>query len=86
MVLHIMVQANMDLGVFHETNTMDVIYTQKPSGYHILDFNATSKHQGGVLLFYRNLSHFQVEEHQKFGPNFISFHLESGKKWWYTVR
>ena len=86
MVLHIMVQANMDLGVFHETNTMDVIYMQKSSGYHILAFNATSKHQAGVLLFYRNLSHFQVEEHQRCGPNSISFHLESGKKRGYTVR
>ena len=59
-----MVQVNMDMGVFHETNSMGVIYMQISFGYHVLAYNAPSKHQGGVLVFYRNLSHFQVEEHQ----------------------
>ena len=63
LALHRMVQVNMDMGVFHETNSMGVIYMQKLSGYHVLAYNAPSKHQGGVLLFYRNLSHFQVAVH-----------------------
>ena len=73
MALHRMVQVYMDLGVFHETNSMGVINMQRTSGYHILSYNAPSKHPVGVLLFYRNLSHFQVEEHQKIVPNFTAF-------------
>ena len=86
LALHRIVQVNMDMGVFHKTNSMGVICMQKPSGYHVLAYNAPSKHQGGVLVFYRNLSQFQVEEHQQFGPTFISFHLNSGKKRCYMVR
>ena len=56
-----MSQANMDLGVFQETNLTKRIYMRESSGYKVVATEATSAHIGGVSVFYRAAEHFFVE-------------------------
>ena len=54
-------QANMDLGIFQETNCIDGIYTRESAKYHVVATDAPSQHRGGVALFYRPSPLFEVE-------------------------
>ena len=56
-----MSQANMDLGIFHETKCTDGIYTRESSGYRVVAMNMPSRHRGGVALFYILSPLFAVE-------------------------
>ena len=66
-------QANMDLGIFEETNCTEEIYTCKSAGYSVIAMDATSRHRGGVAVFYRPSPLFAVEAVHQFGPNVVSF-------------
>ena len=55
--LHRMSQANMDLGVFQETNLTKRIDTHKSSGYQVVATEAPSAHSGGVAMLYRAVYH-----------------------------
>ena len=54
-------QANMDLGVFQETNLIEGIYTRGLPGYSIVAIDAPNRHRGGVAVFHRPAPHFAVE-------------------------
>ena len=56
-----MSQANMDLGNFQETKVTDRIYTCGSYGYSVVTMDATSRHRGGVEVFYQPAPHFVVE-------------------------
>ena len=59
--LRVMSQANMDLGIFQETKCTDGIYTRESAGYRIVAPDAPLRHRGGVALFYRPSTIFEVE-------------------------
>ena len=44
-----------------------------------------SQHYVGVAVFYRLSPHYVVEGVHQFGPNVISFQLETGERRWYIV-
>ena len=76
-------QANMDLGILQETKLTDGIYNRGSAGYSVIAMDATSRHRGGVALFYRSEPHFVVEAVEKFGPNMLGFQLATGARRWY---
>ena len=80
-----MAQANIDLGVFQETECTDRIYTCDSAGYRILATDALSRHRGGVALFYRPLPLFKVEAVREYGPNVLSFKVATGARRWYII-
>ena len=65
----------MDLGVLHNTNIVDGVYTCGLDGYSIVSTNASSQHHGGVAVFYRVSPHFKIEVIHQFGPNIVRFQL-----------
>ena len=77
-----MSQANMDLGILHETNITDGIYTRGSAGYSVVATDAPSRHRGGAAIFYRPALHFAVEAVRKFGSNVIGFQLATGARRW----
>ena len=83
--LHRMSQANMDLGVFQETNLTKRIDTHKSSGYQVVATEAPSAHSGGVAMLYRAVYHCSVEALQTYRANVISFHLAAGNMQWFIV-
>ena len=80
-----MSQANMDLGIFQETNLTDGLFTPRSAGYSIVATNVPIRHRGGVTVFYRLAPHFAVEAIQKFSPNLVGFQLAKGERRWYIV-
>ena len=48
-------QANMDLGILQETKITNGVYTRGSAGYTVIATDASSRHRGGVALFYRPL-------------------------------
>ena len=61
LALRVMSQANMDLGMFQETNCTDGIYTHESAGYRVVTTDTPIRHSGGVALFYRPSPLFAVE-------------------------
>ena len=45
-----MAQANMDLGIFHDTKCTDGIYSRASAGYSVVATDAPSRHRGGVAF------------------------------------
>ena len=80
-----MSQANMDLGIFQETKCTDKIYTRESAGYRVVATDASSRHRGGVALFYRPSSLFAVEAVRQYGPNVMSFELATGAWRWCII-
>ena len=80
-----MVLANVDLGMFKETNLTDRIYTQRSARYRVVAMLAPSRHRGSVALLYRDSPTFSVEGIRQFGVNVIPCHLETGERCWYIV-
>ena len=60
MVLRGMYQANIDLGIMQETNTINGVYLRSLAGFYVLENDAPSCHCGGVTLFYKELQKFAV--------------------------
>ena len=56
-----MYQANMDLGVFQETDITKRMYMCESSGYSVVSMEAPSAHSVSVAIFYRLMGHFSVE-------------------------
>ena len=50
--LHVIVQANMDLGVLFKTKIMNGVYMRRSLDYNVIVSEAHTKHQGGVALFF----------------------------------
>ena len=75
----------MDLGIFQETKVTNGIYTCGSTGYSVIATDAPSQHRGCVAVFNRPAPYFAVEAVQKFGPNVVGFHLETGGRRWYIV-
>ena len=44
-----------------------------------------SRHCVGVAVFYRTSPIIAVEAVRQFGPNVVSFHLETGARRWYII-
>ena len=80
-----MSQSNMDLGIFQETKVIDGIYTRSSAGYSVVTTDMPSRHRGRVAVFYRPAPHFALEAVQKFLPNVVGFHLDTGEWRWYIV-
>ena len=80
-----MAQENMDLGVVQDNKITYSVYMSKFSGYHVMSTNKPSQHWRGVVVFYCNSPHFQVEVHNQFGPSVFSFQMASWGEWWYVV-
>ena len=55
-----MYQANMDLGVFQETDLTKRMYMCESSGYSVVSMEAPSAHSGNVIVFYRATEHLSV--------------------------
>ena len=75
-----MSQANMDLGILHETKLTDGVYTRGSAGHNVIATDAPSRHRGGVALFYRSTPHFVVEAVERCGPNVMGFQVATGRK------
>jgi exonuclease III len=74
---------NVDIGVLTETKLTDDFHPMKSNGYDIITTQATSRHQGGVALFFDNTSDvFVVKGALAFSPNVIWAKLISGNKKW----
>ena len=83
--LHGMSQANMDLGVFQETNITKRIDICESSGYKVVVTEAPGIHIGSVTVFYRATEHFSVEALQTERANVVSLHMNSGDKRWFIA-
>ena len=83
--LRAMAQANVDVGVLTEAKLPPNIYARCSSGYNVIATASPNQHQGGLAIFYRNSEHWQLEAHQTFGHNVVSFQLSSGRLRWYVV-
>ena len=70
----------MDLGIFQETKTTNVVYTRGSAGYYVVKTDALIRHRGGVVILYRPLLHFVVEAVQQFGPKVIGFKMAMGDR------
>ena len=68
-----MSQANQDLGVLHDTNIMDAVYTRGLSGYSTIATDASDRHRGRGAVFYLASLRFAVETIHQFYPNVVSF-------------
>ena len=75
----------MDLGIFQETKCTDGIYTRESSGYSVIATDVQRQHRGGVAIFYRPSPLFAVEAVTQFGPNVVSFQMETGAQRWYII-
>ena len=53
-----MEQANVELGVFQETNGTDGIYTQASAGYRVIALETPIRNSGGGFIFYWEAPHF----------------------------
>ena len=80
-----MAQANIDLGIFHDTKCTDGIYTRASAGYIVVATDAPIRHRGGVAIIYWPSPHFAVEAVRQFGPNVVGFQLETGAQRWYII-
>jgi len=74
-----------DIGLFQETKLTKGIYTRNSSGYSVLASDAPSAWSGGVALFYRENDLFEVEEQKLWGPNVLSFELQTGEDRYFIV-
>ena len=75
----------MDLGIFQETKGTEGIYTHESAGYSVVATDASSRHRGGVAVFYQPSPLFSVEAVRQFGPNVVSFQLETVARRWYII-
>ena len=73
-----MSQANLDLGIFQETNLKGGVYTRESSRYNVVATEAPIRHCSGFALFYWPSPQYAVEPIQQFGPNVVSFHMVTG--------
>ena len=73
-------QSNMDVRVFQK-----MIYIWVSYGYRVVATSETSRHRGGVTLFYWDSPTFAVEDIGQFGANFITYQLASGDRRCYIV-
>ena len=80
-----MAQTNMDLGVFFETNFMDIVYMRYSSGCQVTVTEAPRKHQGRFTVLYHNLTHCNLESIKTFVPYIIIFQMLIGQKHWNVV-
>ena len=58
--LKLMSQANLDLGIFRETNLTGGVYTDGSTGYSVIATDSLSQNCGGVVFFYLG-SHSEVQ-------------------------
>ena len=80
-----MSQANMDLGVFQETNLTKISYMFESSGYKVMAMEELSAHNGGVAVFYRAEDSFSAEALQNYRANVVRFQLASDDRRWYIM-
>ena len=80
-----MAQANINLGVLHNTKLSGGIYAQESAGYRVVTSDAPSQHCGVVAILYWEYLHFAVEAHQQHVPNIISFQMVTGDRNWFVV-
>ena len=80
-----MSQVKIDLGIFQETKVTDGIYTRGLVGYSVVAIDATSRHRGGVSVFYWPAPHFAVEAVRRFGTNVVGFQMATGERRRYIV-
>jgi hypothetical protein len=76
---------HMDLGILMEMELVEGFYTTKCEGYKIVATKAKNHHQGGVLLFYKTCTQWQIEGTKTYGPNVILVELVSGNKRWMII-
>ena len=53
--------------------------------YNDIRLDAPIRYRGGVTVFYQPSPRYVVEAIQKFRPNVIGFHLETGEIQWYII-
>ncbi|EJK60561.1 hypothetical protein THAOC_19061 [Thalassiosira oceanica] len=78
--------SNVAVAVLQETKITTDAYTKFSSGYRVQASKATSVHQGGVALCFRD-DHpdFELEEQRFFGPNVVTFRLITGRAKYYCL-
>jgi Reverse transcriptase (RNA-dependent DNA polymerase) len=67
-----------DWGVLTEAKITAGIHTRFSSGYHVVATEAPSATKGGIALFFRESTAFQVESYRRHGGNVISFMVVTG--------
>jgi hypothetical protein len=67
-----------DWGVLTEAKLTAGIHTRFSSGYHVVSTAAPSATKGGITLFFRESTAFQVESFRRHGGNVISFMVVTG--------
>ena len=83
--LQVMLQTNVDLGVFQETKVTKVVYTRVPSKYWVVVSESLSAHSGRANFFFCEAEEFTVEVFHLHNANIFSFQLASGVQWWYIM-
>ena len=70
--LHVIVQANMDLGVLFKTKIMNGVYMRRSLDYNVIVLAAPIKHQVGVALLFCDYPHCNITVNQSSAPMFSS--------------
>ena len=59
------------------------IHMQRSLGYMVWETEAESRHRGGIVTVWRDTEVWGVEGVRNFGPNWVSFIITLGQKFWY---
>lgn len=78
-------QSNVNVGVLQVTKLPAGACARNSLGCNVVATAAPSQHSGGVAAFCRESDQWQLEAHQEFSPNVISFQLVTGRKRWHAV-
>jgi hypothetical protein len=81
-----LVQMGVGIGILTETKVTNDRYSKFLSGYRVLVSKATSPHQGGIGLIWREDHNvFKVKAIQPLTPNLMSFQLVTGNERYYFM-
>ena len=78
-------QGNIKIRVLQEMKLTRGIHMRRSSGYTVWETEVESRHQGGIVIVWREADVWGVEGVRSFGPNVVSFIATSGQKRWYVV-
>ncbi len=79
-------QMGVGIGILTKTKVIDDWYSKSLLGYRVLVLKATSPHQGGIGLIWReDHDGFEVEAVRPLTPNLISFQLVTGDERFYVM-
>jgi hypothetical protein len=76
---------NVDIAILTEAKITNDIYTCFSCGYQIMATHASSAHQGGLALVWRERPGFCIESITLHDANLLSFELVASRRRWLIV-